>query len=96
MFIVVVRVDIPGGTTRTKLVINGLNSLNNKMERVVIVEAARPLVIQEQIKILLKNENVSITFVIPMVHIAIMRNGTYLNRNEMYELFTSQGLYNFY
>ena len=43
-YIVAVGKDIPGGNTRTKSVLNGLKFLPDDTERVVIVEAARPMV----------------------------------------------------
>lgn len=52
--IVIVGKDIPGGETRTESVINGLNALPENTDRVIIVEAARPLVTREQIKELWK------------------------------------------
>ena len=42
--IVTVGKDIPGGETRTESVLNGLLALLEDTDRVVIVEAARPLV----------------------------------------------------
>lgn len=88
--IVVVGVDIKGGETRSESVIKGINALKEDTDRVIILEAARPLVTLEQINILLKNKNPSVSFVMPLVNTVIKRDGTYLNRNELYELLTPQ------
>jgi len=48
--IVVVGKDIPGGKTRTQSVFNGLEALPKDTDRVIIVEAARPMVTKEQVR----------------------------------------------
>lgn len=88
--IVKVGVDIQGGSTRTESVINGLKKLNPDTKRVIILEAARPLVTIEQIQQLAEDVHDSATFVMPLVNTVIMRNGNYLNRNDLYELLTPQ------
>ena len=88
--VVTVGVDIPGGNTRSASVINGLNALDSRTQRVILLEAARPLVTKQQILTLLEDPHESTSFVMPLVNTAIMRDGTYLNRNEMYELLTPQ------
>lgn len=91
--IVVVGVDIEGGDTRSASVINGLEYLNNKFTsvgKVVILEAARPLVQETQIKALLSSESKSTTFVMPMVNTPIKRDGTYCNREDYFDLLTPQ------
>ena len=89
--VVVVGVDVPGGKTRTESVFNGLKSLaNKKIEKVVIAEAARPLVTTRQIEEILNTEYKSNTFVMPLVNTVIYRNGDYINRNELYELLVPQ------
>lgn len=88
--IVTVGVDIPGGETRTGSVINGMRALHPETSRVIILEAARPLVRREQIQELLLAPEPSVTFVIPLVNTVIKRNGEYLNRSELYELLTPQ------
>ena len=88
--IVVVGVDIPGGSTRTESVKSGLTRLDKDTDRVIILEAARPLVTVRQIEPLLSYKFESSTFVMPLVNTVIMRNGTYLNREEMYNLLTPQ------
>lgn len=88
--IVAVGKDIPGGDTRTKSVIIGLRSLPSDTDRVIILDAARPLVTVRQIKILLENPNPSCTLVRPLVNTPIFRDGTYVNRNEMYDMLVPQ------
>ena len=88
--IVAVGKDIPGGETRTGSVRIGLTALNREVERVIIVEAARPMVTKEQIQQLLDDPYPSSTFVRPLVNTPIYRDGTYVNRNEMYDLLTPQ------
>lgn len=88
--IITVGKDIEGGATRTASVMNGLMALPEDTSRVIIIEAARPMVTKEQILQLLNNENASVTFVRPLVNTVIYRNGTYINRDELYELLTPQ------
>ena len=88
--IVVVGVDVPGGDTRSKSVINGLDALPLDTERVIILEAARPLVTSEQIEQLLSDEHPSVSFVMPCVNTVVYRNGTFINRNELYDLLVPQ------
>lgn len=88
--VVVVGEDVPGGKTRTESVVRGLQAMLPNTDRVIILEAARPLVTLEQIKTLLSDINPSVTFVMPLVNTVIKRDGTYLNRNELYELLTPQ------
>ena len=61
--IVAVGKDIPGGETRTGSVMQGLLSLPADTERVIILEAARPMVTVAQIRELLDDEHPSTTFV---------------------------------
>jgi 2-C-methyl-D-erythritol 4-phosphate cytidylyltransferase len=89
--IVVVGVDIEGGITRSQSVINGLNFLEQKKknyERVIILEAARPLITNEQIQQILQDEHDSATFVLPLKSTIIKKDGTYLNRSDYYKLST--------
>ncbi len=87
---VTVGVDMQGGETRSESVIIGLHALDSRTQRVILLEAARPLVTKQQILTLLEDPYDSSSFVMPLVNTAIMRDGTYLNRNEMYELLTPQ------
>lgn len=88
--IVAVGKDIQGGSTRTGSVMNGLNALPKEVDRVIIVEAARPMVTRGQIVQLLEDPYPSSTFVRPLVNTVIFRDGTYINRNELYDLLTPQ------
>lgn len=88
--IVVVGIDIQGGETRTESVIKGLSRLSSGTERVIIAEAARPLVTKCQIEEILYDDAPSSSFVMPLVNTVIKRDGTYINREEMYELLTPQ------
>ena len=88
--IVVVGVDVEGGATRSGSVMNGLNYFKNDFERVVILESARPMVTEIQIKELLESTEDSVTFVAPSVDTIIMKDKTYLNRSECLRLLTPQ------
>lgn len=88
--IIAVGKDIPGGITRTGSVMNGLSALPDDIDRVVIVEAARPMVTKEQIIMILNDPYPSSTFVRSLVNTVIFRDGTYVNRNELYDMLTPQ------
>lgn len=88
--IVAVGKDIPGAATRTGSVMNGLGALPENVDRVIIVEAARPMVTKDQVLDLLNDPYPSSTFVRPLVNTVIYRDGTYINRNELYDLLTPQ------
>lgn len=88
--VVAVGKDMPGGATRTKSVIIGLNALSRDTDRVVILDAARPMVKDSQILQLLENPNPSCTLVRPLVNTPIFRDGTYVNRSEMYDMLVPQ------
>ena len=88
--IVAVGKDIIGGATRTGSVMNGLAALSKEIDRVVIVEAARPMVKCEQILQLLEDPYQSSSFVRPLVNTVIFRDGTYINRGDLYDLLTPQ------
>lgn len=88
--IVAVGKDIPGGKTRTGSVIKGLKALPNDTDRVIILDAARPMVTEAQVRELLENNSLSVTFVRPLVNTPIFRDGTYVNRNEMYDMLVPQ------
>ncbi len=87
--IIVVGVDVPGGKTRSGSVMNGLNGLK-ECEKVILLEAARPLVTIEQIQTLIDCEDDSITFVAPCIDTIIKKDKTYLNRNECLRMQTPQ------
>lgn len=88
--IVVVGVDTQGGDTRSKSVLNGLDYLKKDYGRVIILEAARPLVTKEQVNLLLNHDSPSVSFVMPCVNTPIYRNGTYINRKDLYDLLVPQ------
>ena len=87
--IVVVGVDVPGGETRSGSVINGLSILK-ACKKVLLIEAARPLVTVEQLQTLIDCEGDSITFVAPCIDTIIKKDKTYLNRNECLRMQTPQ------
>ena len=60
--VIVVGVDVPSGDTRQKSVFNGIHKV--KENRVVIVEAARPLVASEQIKVIAEVNYPSVSYAI--------------------------------
>ena len=88
--IVVVGKDIQGGATRTGSVMNGLAALPKEIDRVILVEAARPMVTKAQIEQLLNDSYPSSSFVRPLVNTVIYRDGTYINRGDLYDLLTPQ------
>ena len=88
--VVVVGKDMPGGDTRTQSVIIGLRALHTDTDRVIILDSARPLVTAEQIKEILENSAPSCTFVRPLVNTPIFRDGTYVNRSDMYDMLVPQ------
>lgn len=87
--IVVVGVDVPGGETRSGSVMNGLNALKD-CSKVLLIEAARPLVSVEQLQTLIDTDADSITFVAPCVDTIIKKDKTYLNRSECLRMQTPQ------
>ena len=89
-YIVAVGKDIEGGDTRTESVRKGLHALPTDTERVIIVEAARPMVTRDQMLQLLNSGYPSVTFVRPLVNTVIYRDGRYINREELYDLLTPQ------
>ena len=88
--IVAVGKDIPGGATRTGSVMNGLKALPKEIDRVILVEAARPMVTKEQVEQSLNDPYPSSTFVRPLVNTVVFRDGTYVNRSDMYDMLTPQ------
>jgi 2-C-methyl-D-erythritol 4-phosphate cytidylyltransferase len=91
--ICVVGNDAEAGKTRSCSVINGLRYFANrfpKPEKVIILEAARPLVTIEQINILMEYKEPSCAFVTPVVNAIIKRDGTYVDRADYYEMVAPQ------
>lgn len=87
--IVVVGVDVPGGETRSGSVINGLNELSDCV-KVLLIEAARPLVTINQLQMLIDCKDASVTFVAPCIDTIIKKDKTYLNRNDCLRMQTPQ------
>ncbi len=88
--ICVVGVDVIGGLTRTESVRIGLDYLDDDTQRVIILEAARPLVTIEQIDTLLNDNADSVSFVMPLVNTVVYKDGNYIDRDKLYELLTPQ------
>lgn len=88
--IAVVGKKVTGGETRTISVLNGLRALPEDTDRVIILEAARPMVTKSQILELLEDKHSSVSFVRPLVNTVIFRDGRYINRNDLYDLLTPQ------
>ena len=91
--IIVTGVDIPGGAVRSKSVIEGLKYFSpyrNFIDKVIILEAARPLVTISQINKLIKCPFKSATYAMPLVNTVILRDGTYVNRDDYYDLLSPQ------
>ena len=90
--IVVVGVDIEGGDTRCASVKCGLDYLASigQFERVVICEAARCLVTKEQIEQIVAANEPSICYVNPVVDTVILKDKTYINREDCLHLVSPQ------
>ena len=88
--VIVVGKDIPGGETRTESVMCGLRALPKDTERVIIIEAARPMVTEAQMRELLDSPAPSVSFVRPLVNTVIFRDGRFINRSDLYDLLTPQ------
>ena len=84
--IVVVGVDVEGGITRSQSVIKGLIELKKRgsFKRVIILEAARPLVTFSQLETILKDDHLSTTYVLPVINTIVSKKGDYLNRSDYY------------
>lgn len=88
--IIVVGVDVQGGKTRSESVMNGLAHISPDTDKVLLVEAARPLVTIKQLQQLIDCSAKSISFVQPLVNTVIGRDGSYYNRGDMWDLLTPQ------
>ena len=88
--VIVVGVDVVGGGVRSESVQIWLNKMPDDCSRVVILEAARPLVTVDQIQRLIEDDSASTTFALPLVNTVIGRDGTYFNRTDFYDLLTPQ------
>ena len=90
--IVVVGIDIAGGSTRSGSVKNGLAWCAEKgdCQRVVICEAARALVTKAQLQEIVNHDSPSCCFVNPVVDTVILTDKTYLTRSECRHLVSPQ------
>ncbi|MFG6320597.1 MAG: SDR family NAD(P)-dependent oxidoreductase [Lachnospiraceae bacterium] len=88
--VVVVGRDVLAGSTRSESVMNGLAALEADTDKVVIVEAARPLVTVEQLNELITDKSKSASFVMPLVNTPIGKDGTHFDRNSFYDLLVPQ------
>ena len=88
--VVIVGIDCAGGETRSLSVFEGLKRLAPETQRVVILEAARPLVSIEQIETILNADSPSTSFVMPTVNTVVFRDGRMIDRNSIYDLLVPQ------
>lgn len=88
--IVSVGIDIEAGASRSASVMNGLSYFDGSLDRITILEAARPLVTVGQIRRLADNGSPSVTYALPLVNTPIGRDGSYFNREDFYDLLTPQ------
>ena len=89
--VVVVGVHCQGGVVRSLSVKNGLEALTRKnkhFSRIIILEAARPLVTIKQMEEIINDKHESSTYVLPLVSTIIKKDGTYLNRDDYYKMST--------
>ena len=88
--IIVVGVDIEGGKSRNESLYFGLKKLSKDIDKVIVLEAARPLVRIDQIIEILKINLPSCTFVRPLVNTIVSKHYNYLDRDEYLEILTPQ------
>lgn len=88
--VIIVGIDVKPGITRTGSVINGLNALSSKSKRVIILEAARPLVTIKQINTLLNSSYNSCSFVTQLVETILINDNTYPDRKNCLSFQTPQ------
>ena len=87
--IVVVGVDVEGGTTRNRSVQHGMARLGST-QRVMIFDAARPLVTRGQVARLRAVDTPSATFAMPVVDTLVRTDGTPADRSEYMRVQTPQ------
>lgn len=90
--IIVVGVDIPGGTRRRDSIYTGLQKINSQY--VIVHDAVRPLVQEAQIKAMkqaLIDGHQSVSFSFPSVDTIILDDTTYLDRSKLKRLQVPQG-----
>lgn len=88
--VVAVGKDIEGGSTRSGSVHAGLKAVPADTERVVIVEAARPMVTTEQLEEIIEDTHPSTTFVKPLVNSVTWRTGEPVDRELLYDILYPQ------
>lgn len=90
--IIIVGVDIEGGNTRNESVKKGLEYLASIrwFNKVLICEAARSLVTQTQIEQIIAADSASICFVNPVVDTVILKDKTYIDRQDCFHLVSPQ------
>lgn len=90
--VVVVGIDIPGGSTRSGSVKNGLDWIHQKgnCRKVICLESARALVTLEQIQQIVDFDSLSCCFVTSVVDTIILTDKTYLTRSECRHLVSPQ------
>lgn len=90
--IIIVGVDVAGGSTRNESVKIGLEYLAGlkHISKVIICEAARCLVTKNQIEQILKLESKSVSYVNPVVDTVILKDKTYINRADCFHLVSPQ------
>lgn len=90
--VVVVGVDIPGGSTRNESVKIGLEWVADRgdCKRVIIFEAARPLVTKEQIETIESSTEPSSCFYVPVVDTVIINDSQYFDRSRCKHIVSPQ------
>lgn len=71
-------------------VLAGLAALPADTQRVVVAEAARPLLTRAQVEELLADRHPSAAFARPLVNTVAYRDGRFIDRNELFEVLTPQ------
>lgn len=89
--VVVVGVNILGGASRSLSVINGIKYFEDKKKnysRILVLEAARPLVSISQLEDILSDSHESVSYALPLVSTIVSKDGNYLDRDKYYRLST--------
>lgn len=90
--IIIVGIDIKGGSTRNESVKIGLEYLASvkSYKKIIICEAARSMVTQSQIEAIISMESESACYVNPVVDTIILKDKTYINREDCLHLVSPQ------
>lgn len=90
--VVVVGVDIEGGSTRSGSVKKGLEWIKSHggCDKVLVLEAARCMVSRRQLQKIIETKAESICYVNPVVDTVILKDRTYLNRSDCFSLVSPQ------